>query len=255
MQVVWSIFKQFLQEKSTYPQYVDLGRSYWMKAFNGSFELDCSIDKDTDDCVDFETNFKASSNQQIKSEVITQYEKDDKTLKLSRGYSAVDGNGQAICYVKVPGAFGVGVGRYLMGGYGISADYHPDDFVTCFVEDKDRNIAMMVALAMNPAATSPVSDATIQAMGILPGINKAFPNYPLVQSYTDDEQIIDNQGWYFWPLATGNGLAPVGEVEINPIGGYGYAPSGLYLKIIYHRPAGIIAGSIRLNIDWGRKDA
>lgn len=187
-------------------------------------------------------------------QVVTQYELNDKTLKLSKSMTAVDGNGYAVIYCKVPGEFGTGVGRYVAGGYGISEDYDKDDYVVVRVEDKDRIIAMMVALAMDANATQPVSDETIQQMGVVPGVGEAFPAYPIIKSYTDEEADEANRGWYFWPLAQGNNLPPVGEVEVNPIGGYGFIPSGFYIKLIYQRPEGKTTGSMRVNIDWGRKE-
>ena len=42
-----------------------------------------------------------------------------------------------------------------------------------------------------------------------------------------------NPGWYFWPLAQGDSLQPVGETEVESIAGYAFGPSGLYLKCQY----------------------
>jgi hypothetical protein len=163
----------------------------------------------------------------------------------------VNSSGTAVISIKIPGTFGSGQGRYVLGGYAISADYNIGDICTCRIQDIDRNIAMMVALAINPAATTPVPDATIQGMGVIPNIGLAFPNYPIIQSYTDDEMPSANQGWYFWPLATGSSTPPAGEIEINPIGGYGFIPSGFYVIVTYQRPSGVITGSINVNFDWG----
>jgi len=185
--------------------------------------------------------------------VTTQFEQTNKVLKLACSSATVNSSGTAIVSVKVPGTFGSGQGRYVIGGYGISADYNFGDIVTCRIEDTDRIIAWKVALAINPAATSPVSDAFIQGMGIIPNIGQSFPQYPIVQSYTDDDMPSTNQGWFFWPLALGNSLPPIGEVEINPIGGYGFIPAGFYVIITYQRPSGIITGAINVNFDWGKE--
>lgn len=194
------------------------------------------------------------SISQTRTEVVTQYEKEDKVLRLAKAKGVVDETGTATVYVLVPGEFGSGDGRWLAGGYGISEDYHPDDYVCCHIEDKDRILAMMMAQSMDPEATAPVPDEVVQAAGVIEGIGQAFPRYPLIQSYTDWDQPEENQGWYFWPLAMGNNLPPIGEMEINPIGGYGFAPSGFYIKILYKRPEGITTGSVRVNLDWGRKE-
>lgn len=187
-------------------------------------------------------------------EVVTQYEKNDKTLKLARDSGTVDENGTVTLYFKVPGTFGSGDGRFVVGGYGISEDYNKDDYVIVRVEDKDRIIAMMIAQAGDPNATEPVSDETVQGIGVIPGLDVAFPAYPMIRSYTDEDAAEENRGWYFWPLAQGNNLPPVGEIEVNPIGGYGFIPSGFYVKLIYQRPNGVTTGSFRSNIDWGRKE-
>jgi len=254
LQISWTEFKKVLLAKTIYPQYVEHKGNYLLIIVDGSFVLNCEIPLNSshEDTIDFETNFKALSNPQLKSEVVTQYEKDDKVLKLARAKGIVDPDTcSAEIYLKIPGDFGSGPGRWILGGYGITNDYNPDDYVKCYVEDKDRTIAWMVALSIDPEATEPVSDATIQAMGEIPGVGAAFPAYPTLSSYTDEDQLEENQGWYFWPLANGT-TTPSGEVEVNPIGGYGFAPSGFYLKIVYQRPAGITTGSIRLNVDWGK---
>lgn len=188
------------------------------------------------------------------AEVVTQYEKNDKTLKLARAKGTTDETGKVELYFKVPGTFGSGDGRFVVGGYGIAETYNEDDYVIVRVEDKDRIIAMMIAQSMDPTATEPVSDATVQAIGVIPGIGEAFPAYPMIRSYTDEEVAEDNKGWYFWPMARGNAEPPAGEVEVNPIGGYGFIPSGFYIKLIYQRPEGVTTGTFRANIDWGRKE-
>lgn len=187
-------------------------------------------------------------------QVVTQYELNDKTLKLAKCKGTTDENGSAILYFKVPGQFGSGTGRYVVGGYGISEDYNKDDYVIVRIEDKDRIIAWMIARSQDPNATQPVSDEIIQQIGVIPGVGEAFPSYPIIRSYTDEEADEENKGWFFWPLAQGNNLPPVGEIEVNPIGGYGFIPSGFYIKLIYQRPNGIRTGSFRANIDWGRKE-
>lgn len=186
-------------------------------------------------------------------EVITQYEKNDKDLKLAKVKAVVDNSGTAITSLKIPGTFGSGDGRYVAGGYGIAEDYNPDDYVTVRIEDSDRVLALLLARQLNPSATAPLSDQQVQEMGNIPNIGE-FPQYPILRSYTDDDFSEVNQGWYFWPLAQGNNLPPVGEVEIEPIGGYGFLPSGLYIILTYHRPDGITSGTLRANFWWGKKE-
>lgn len=184
--------------------------------------------------------------------VTTQYELNDKDLKLARAYAAVDADThKASLSMKVPGTFGTD-GRYITGGYATTEDYDKDDYALVWVEDDDRCIAMVIALAMDPSATAPVSDDTIKGMGIIPGFGLAMPNYPVVKAYYDDEADVSNQGWYFWPTAQGNNLDPVGETEVETIAGFAFIPSNLYLKIDYIRVSKT-TGGIRVNFFWGRK--
>lgn len=254
--VDWISIKNFIDTRKVSPQWLDINNHYYISAFDGSFNIGCILPKTdpaSEEQLEFETGYKSNGNKTPKSEVVTQYEKDDKTLKLCRAVGYVGEDGSASIYIKVPGQFGSGQGRYVVGGYGISADYDPDDYCSVFVEDKDRIIAWMIAQSQNPNASAPVSDATVIAIGEIPGIGIAFPSYPLIRSYTDNDCPTENQGWYFWPLATGTNTPPVGEIEVNPIGGYGFLPSGFYLKLVYQRPQGKTTGAMRANIDWGKE--
>jgi len=183
--------------------------------------------------------------------VVTQYEYNDKDLKLAKGTADVDETGKAVISVKVPGTFGSSDGRYVAGGYAICEDYNKDDYVTVRILDNDRAIAMALALSQDPNATEPLSDAAVQGLGDIPGFG-AFPLYPVVKSYTDDELDPANQGWYFWPLIVNGSTA--GECEVEPIGGYGFLPAGMYIVITYQRPNGVTTGSCKVNFYWGKKE-
>lgn len=184
--------------------------------------------------------------------VTTQYELNNKDLKLARAVGEIDpSTSSALITMKIPGSWGTGAGRYIEGGYAITEDYDKDDYCLIWVSDDDRNIAMMVALAMNPSATAPVADAVIQGMGVVPGIGLAMPNYPTIKTYYDDEVGSGNAGWYFWPIAQGDSLPPVGETEVESIAGYAFGPSGLYLKVQYCRTTKT-TGGIRINFSWAR---
>jgi hypothetical protein len=185
--------------------------------------------------------------------VITATEQTDKDLKLARGVQEVGSNNTATISIKIPGTFGSSDGRYVKGGYAITEDYNKDDYVTVTVQDTDRIVALLVAQSQNPAATTPLSDMAMQALGAIPGFG-TFPNYPEIKAYIDEELPTANQGWYPWPLAQGNSLPPVGKIDLEPLGGYGFLPAGLYIQIIYHRPSGINTGGIRVNFWWGKKE-
>lgn len=68
MKVQWSLFKQFVDNKSLSIQWLDLDKIYSLKAFDGSFSLECELDKyptDTTDLSDFENNYKSNGNKPL----------------------------------------------------------------------------------------------------------------------------------------------------------------------------------------------
>lgn len=185
--------------------------------------------------------------------VTTQYEMNDKDLKLARSLGTVGEDGSALISLRVPGTFGSSDGRYVAGGYAISEDYNKDDYITVHIEDTDREIAWALALSQDPSASVPLSDDSVKALGEIPGFG-AFPAYPVVRSYTDDDVLPENQGWYFWANAKGYNELANGECEVEPIGGYGFLPAGFYIVLKYFRPSGTTTGSCRVNFYWGRKE-
>lgn len=182
--------------------------------------------------------------------VTTQYELNDKDLKLAKTAAAVDPEtGIATFRIRVPGDFGTGAGRYIAGGYGITEDYERDDYSIIYGSDDDRILCSLLGLP-----TDGSGDTIIQGMGVLPGPLSAFgalPLYPTVKTYYDDECPTENQGWHFDPISMGT-ADPVGYLEVEPIAGYAYIPSGLYLKGQYIRP-NKTTGGIRVDLFWGKK--
>ena len=252
----WSAVKSVLTNRGLSAQYTVIGPNYWIKAIDRAFEIECIIPTDTSnaDSMDFVTNFIPTANIQniaaIQGVVTTQYELNDKDLKLARVKVDIVSNTGTL-YLRVPGTFGDGGGRYVGGGEAIIDTYDPDDYSMVYIEDKDRVICGALGLAIDGTA-----DATIQGMGILPGPLAAFgamPSYPIVRSYTDDELDPTQQGWYFYAEAQGNALPPYGIMDIEPIGGYGFLPSALYMKIVVNRP-NVATGNTRINIFWGKKE-
>lgn len=183
--------------------------------------------------------------------VTTQYELDDKDLKLARAMATINPSTlSATIALQIPGTFGSTDGRYVAGGYAISEDYDKDDYITVRIIDTDRLIAQAIQAAES-LSTMP-TDAQIQAMGTIPNFG-AFPAYPVVKSYTDDDLPAANQGWYFWANAIGNNVQPNGECEVEPIGGYGFLPAGFFIVMTYVRTT-LTTGSFRVNFYWGKKE-
>ena len=68
MRVPWSVIKSSADTNSLNIQYVDISGAYWIKLFNGPFELECIINQDDvadTDLIDFEANYKAASNGKL----------------------------------------------------------------------------------------------------------------------------------------------------------------------------------------------
>lgn len=64
MNVAWSVFKGFVNQKQLSVQWIDLVDGYSMKASSDRFELVCSLAKDgNDDVADFEANYKSKGNK------------------------------------------------------------------------------------------------------------------------------------------------------------------------------------------------
>jgi hypothetical protein len=256
----WSDLKSFADNRNLSIQWFIKNGLYWLSAIDGQVELTTQITIVTptpagSDQEDFENNYKENGNQSPNTTVTTQFEFNNKDLKLAKCKGQVDqATKQATAYLLVPGQFGVDDGRWIAGGYATTDSFDPDDYASVYFEDKDRIIAWALAKAQDPNATAPVSDETVQQMGVLPApFNEAFPAYPIVKSYTDDDLPVENQGWYFDPVAQGSNLPPVGYCDIEPIARYGHAIAGMYLKIVWTR-ANLDTGTIRISVWWGKKE-
>jgi hypothetical protein len=149
-------------------------------------------------------------------EVVTQFEKNDKDLKLASAIGDVDGTtGIGVVFLKVPGNPSAGDGRFVAGGTAWFDTQQINDRVLVYVTDED-NIFGYGAGA-------------------------------ILKSYTDDDCAAEFQGWRI-PMRRG-------LVEVEPIGGYGFMPAGAYLKIIGRRdPSALPNQKFVFNVFWGKKE-
>jgi len=262
--ISWTAAKSMIDAGSPFRWVLDAG-AYRIFVFDAvsaqALMWSCVIplDPTTDAKTDFETNYKELEPLPILTNAKTQFERTDLDLKLARDkgqITAVEGTSVGICTISipVPGQFGTGISRFVRGGYMMLDSFDPDDFLTIVVEDTDRHIALIMAKALNPNATQPLPDSVVRAAGVIDAFGMAFPLYPTVRSFVDEDLPADNQGWYFWPLVTGANSEPYGEVDIEPMGYYGMIPAGLYVKITVHRP-NVQTGNIRCDIFWGKSEA
>lgn len=211
--LIWSKFKVEITNRKLNIQCVDSGEYYYLCAFDGPLEIDCCVLKDNgEDQTDFETNYLANTNQSPTPQVITQFEKRDKTIKLSHGETDVDESGNAIILLKIPGIAGSGDGRWISSGIAFFDTHTPGDKVTGVYFTDEDNIL---------------------------GYGAGF----IVGSYTDDEVPEINRGW---------AIPPTGWVKAEALGGYGFAPAGFYIKVIAFKAGASPSGKFYCNWEWGK---
>jgi hypothetical protein len=153
--------------------------------------------------------------------VVTAEEVNDKTLKLATSISTFDATTHlAVCQILVPGTYaGFGYndpGRFVAGGYAFTdAGKFGDRCTKIEVADMD-NILGSGAGAV-------------------------------IKTYHDQDVDPSNAGWYLYP-------APQSayEIEIDPIGGYGKLPAGLYLRVTFQKVSDSPATQVACNIWWGK---
>lgn len=213
MNTSWNIFKQFVDDRTLSIQSIDLGEGYFLKAFSGPFELDCYLSKDGNlDTIDFETNYKDNSNKDIQTEVVTQFEKRDKTLKLAHLEGDVSDDGTCVVLLKIPGTIGSSDGRWISAGVAFFDVHTPGDKVIgVYFTDEDNILG-------NGSGS-------------------------VIGSYTDDDVDTNNKGW---------AVTPPGFLKCEAIGGYGFAPAGFYIKIVGKKSGVSPSGKFYVNLEWGK---
>lgn len=216
MQVSWAIIKDVCTSRNLSVQWIDLVDSYELRLYDGHFGLGCNLPKDgSADVLDFEANFKDSGNKSPAATVTTQFEKRDKTLKIAHGEADVDTEtGLATILIRVPGTPGGADGRWMSGGIAFFSSHNTGDKVLSVRFTDEDNLL---------------------------GAGAGY----VVGSYTDDEADEANQGWVISPRAW---------VEAEAIGGYGFAPSGFYIKVVGKKAPGNYSGKFFMNIEWGKPD-
>jgi hypothetical protein len=217
MEVTWTELKQFVDSRHLSIQWIQYANRYYLYAFDGAFKLLCTIlitnPKNTDQ-TEFETNYQTSGNQSPKSEVVTQFEKDDKILQLACACADVGLDGYATIEIKVPGTYSAGPGRWVHAGRVWFDPEHVGDKVEKVeVVDKDGTIAP--------------------------------PGY-VIRKWHDVAVEEVNRGWYI----------PIGNsgIEVQSLGGYGYIPGGLYLRVKAKKGEAQTTGKLFLNLKWGEEE-
>ena len=142
------------------------------------------------------------------------------TLKLAKGKGVTTATTAAVVDIKVPGTPGSNEGRVVRGGQAWFDTQHADDYIKVYTIDKD---------------------------GLIPddGSRTAYPDYPIIGSFTDDEVDVLCQG--FW--------IPIHQkyIEVRTIGDMGFIPAGFYLRMIGHKGDSSV-DTFRTNIEWGKRE-
>ncbi len=148
-------------------------------------------------------------------EVVTQFEKQDKTLKIASTSADVDVDGYATALLRIPGIPGSGDGRFLTSGIAFFTSHTPGDKVLSItIVDQDN----------------------------LLGYGVGVP----VGSYTDSDVDLTNSGWF---------IMPKGYLRAETIGGYGFAPAGFYFKVVGKKVnTGPTNEKLFVNFEWGKKE-
>lgn len=122
MEVTWSEFKNFVTQRGISIQFVEMRGSYFMKAFDGAFSLECNLpvgvgDSDT---ADFESNFKANGNksqmQQISAFSAKTLANGKRLYKRVHGFQTTLNAGVNDILFTIPYAWVKIIGLELMGG-------------------------------------------------------------------------------------------------------------------------------------------
>lgn len=219
----WASFKYLIDIKDLSIQYTTKGDNYYLQLVDGGFRSFCLIplDESHSDTADFVANYKSKGNQKPNSIVTTQFELDNKDLKVVCKFSDVDtGTGLSTLEFLVPGTFN-GLdkktcnGRYLGGGTVFFTEAHAGDKVTKIEVVDIDNIF---------------------------GYGAGF----IIKTYHDDEAPSDEQGWF---IPHGQGAQ---YLTAETLGGYGWIPSGLYLRLVGKKSDSHYSGKFFTNVFWGK---
>lgn len=255
--VKWPELKTECQKRRIGVQYRESSTAYFVDAIDGQYSISCYMKKGSADAADFESSLKLTANRSPKSETVTQLEKNDKDLKLFKMTAATDAQGLATCSIKIPGSLAAGEGRFVAWGEAFFDIRHAGDAVVNIqVADRDGAVKAVtraqVEAAIGQSMGRDITDQEMQAGeidlggGMLIPIT-AYPLYPVLKSYHDEDVPEANRGAYI-PVQYSN-------VEVEPVGGYGFINAELYLEVTGQKTSAINPRSgynFYVNVDAGR---
>lgn len=223
MEANWTQFKTVANSRNLNIQYIEIGDNYWLKLFDGLFSIECllPLDPTHPDTMDFEANYKINGNKNPQQVVTTQFELNNKDIKVANMRGNVDPtSGVAVAQIKSPGIMANGNGRYLAGGEAFFDYAHTLDIVTKIeIVDVDNVLG--------------------------------YGAETVIKSYHDDESDLSNQGWIIG-VDTFNSIGNSGSIEVETLGGYGFIPAELYLRITAQKDPANKTGTFFVNVFWGK---
>lgn len=239
IEVGWSTLKEFVDERSLSIQWVDIDVKYLLCAMDGPFCLNSEIKKENpanSDQTDFENNYKTIGNKSPKSQVVTQYELDNKSLRTIAVFCQTNSSGIAKVSIKIPSN-----GRYVAYGDAEFEEKEFGDYISKIeVSDLDRLIAWQMALAQDPNATNPVDDSVVQANG--------YPLYPCLEHY--DERTIETSSNTAGTIVGGMTMNFQGQPsEAQPVGGYAFLPGDMYFIIECKKVTAVANKKCQISLD------
>lgn len=215
--VSWTEFKAFVDNRLLSIQYREDSTFVYCKAADGWFALQCNLHK-VDDLTsydEFVASYQPSANQQVRDNVQTVFETNDKTLKAASGAADFDVNGDAVITFTVPGTPGTGDGRWISEGGVWIVEQHKDD----------RVYEIQIV-------------DTLDLLGYGAGT--------VIRTYHDEEIADTQKGWRI-PYKRG-------QAEAETIGGYGFIPAGFDLVVKFKRGGGLTTGTAYCNLLWGKTE-
>ena len=142
------------------------------------------------------------------------------TLKLAKGKGVTTASTPAQIDIKAPGdPTKPTEGRVVNGGQAWFENPHVDDYIEVQIVDID---------------------------GIIPTESRvAFPDYPKIGSFTDDEVNADNKGFFI----------PIHQkfIEVKALGDMGFVSAGFYIRVIGYKGDNSV-DTFRFNIEWGKRE-
>lgn len=215
IELPWSEFKSQCLDKQWQYIVFDCFNTYWVYASRGDFKVQCKIAK-SETPSDDQTDFEDNykDNATTDFSVETRGRFEREDIRDQMSCDAAEFDENGVAEVSMEMPSG---GRFIGGGYAILDHFG--------FGDKLENVSV------------------VDVNNIL-GFGEEFT----VATYHDSEVALENQGWYVWAAEGGTA-----EVEVEPMGYYGFIPEGLFLELYFKKTAESTATKVLVDYWMGKK--